>query len=290
MSISSLGYVGFRVADPAAWTEFATGVLGLMPVESPSGARRFRADALAWRIGLEEGPEDDVAYIGFEVADAEALEAVRGRLRRAGVAVTEPEPGLVEERGVLDLFTCRDPDGLTVEVYYGPSERHEAPFVSPTGGGFVTGGQGVGHAVLTTADIAKAGVFYRDGLGLRLSDVIRMAFGPDFALELEFYHCNPRHHTLALVPLPAPKRLHHFMLQTRSLDDVGLALDRANAAGLRITQSLGRHTNDHMVSFYAETPAGFEVEFGWGAREVDASWRVVRHDRASIWGHKHAAA
>jgi hypothetical protein len=87
-----------------------------------------------------------------------------------------------------------------------------------------------------------------------------------------------------------PKRLHHFMIQTPSLDAVGFALERAGAAGAPITASLGRHTNDQMVSFYSRSPAGFEVEFGYGALEVDdATWRVTRHDKPSSWGHKRPA-
>ena len=79
-------------------------------------------------------------------------------------------------------------------------------------------------------------------------------------------------------------------LETPTLDDVGFALERAQAAGTPIASSLGRHTNDRMVSFYASTPAGFEVEFGFGALEVDdAVWRVTRHDAPSIWGHKRAS-
>ena len=108
---------------------------------------------------------------------------------------------------------------------------------------------------------------------------------------MEFFHCNPRHHTVALVPVPAAKRLHHFMLQVPTLDDVGFALERATAADVPITSSLGRHTNDHMVSFYARTPSGFEVEFGCGARTIDdAVWRIARHDKPSSWGHKRMAA
>ena len=34
-------------------------------------------------------------------------------------------------------------------------------------------------------------------------------------------------------------------------------------------QTLGRHPNDRMFSFYAKTPSGFQFEFGWGGREVD---------------------
>jgi hypothetical protein len=87
-------------------------------------------------------------------------------------------------------------------------------------------------------------------------------------------------------PNSTSKRLHHFMVQVATLDGVGFALERATAAGAPITASLGRHTNDQMVSFYSRTPAGFEVEFGQGAIQVDdATWRVARHDKPSSWGH-----
>jgi hypothetical protein len=42
-----------------------------------------------------------------------------------------------------------------------------------------------------------------------------------------------------------------------------------------------------MVSFYLRTPSGFNVEYGWGAREVDDSnWHVQVHTAGSIWGHQ----
>lgn len=34
---------------------------------------------------------------------------------------------------------------------------------------------------------------------------------------------------------------------------------------------LGKHTNDHMVSFYLRTPSGFNVEYGW----APAKWTMV---------------
>jgi len=284
MTIGSLGYLGFKVKDPAAWGEFATRVLGLMPAEPAGEALRFRLDDLAWRIAVEPGDADDLAYVGFEVAGPVELETVRDRLVGGGVAVGNGDPQQLSERAVLGLIACQDPDGLPVEVFYGPTLRTETPFASPAGvAAFVTGDQGLGHVVLSTKDIVGARRFYQDLLGFRLSDIIRMRAG----FDLEFFHCNPRHHTLALMPIPMPKRLHHFMIQTQTLDAVGFALERANAAGATISSSLGRHTNDHMVSFYSRTPAGFEVEFGCGAIEVDdATWRVTRHDKASSWGHK----
>ena len=290
MSIESLGYLGLKVKDPDAWRAFATGVLGLMPGGSAGGAQRFRLDEQAWRIAVETGEADDVSYLGFEVAGPAELDAVARRLAEGGVAVGNGDPALLAERGVLGLVTCQDPDGLAIELYYGATLRTETPFASPAGvASFVTGSQGLGHAVISTRDIAAARHFYQDLLGFRLSDTIRMRMGGGGSFELEFYHCNPRHHTLALLPVPTPKRLHHFMLQVPTLDAVGFALERAQAAGTPIALTLGRHTNDRMVSFYARTPSGFEVEFGFGALEVDdATWRVTRHDKPSSWGHKRA--
>jgi 2,3-dihydroxybiphenyl 1,2-dioxygenase len=290
MSIGSLGYLGLRVKDPRSFETFATRVLGLMPVEN-DGATRYRLDELGWRIAVEEGDADDVAYLGFEVSSSAELEGIRTRLQEAGVAVERGTPEHVAAREVVGLISCKDPDGLPVEIFYGPTLRTEAPFASPVGvSGFVTGAQGLGHVVLSTRDVAAARRFYQDLLGFRLSDTIRMRMGRDLFVDMEFFHCNPRHHTLALIPMPMPKRLHHFMLQVASLDAVGFALERAQAAKSPITMTLGRHTNDRMVSFYTRAPAGFEVEFGFGAIEVDdATWRVTRHDRGSSWGHKRPA-
>ena len=288
MSIGSLGYLGLKVKEPRAFAEFATNILGLMQGEGTDAAQRFRIDELAWRIAVEPGQSDDLAYLGFEVEGRPELEAIRARLVEGGVSVGNGSPEVIAERGVLGLISCRDPDGLPIEIFYGPTLRTETPFASPVGvAGFVTGTQGLGHVVLSTRDIAAARHFYQDLLGFRPSDTIRMRMGQQTSFDLEFFHCNPRHHTLALIPLPMPKRLHHIMLQVPTLDAVGFALERAQAAQAPITATLGRHTNDRMVSFYTKTPAGFEVEFGFGAIEVDdATWRVTRHDKGSAWGHK----
>jgi len=285
MSVGSLGYLGLKVKDPGAWAVYATAVLGLMPGET---AGRFRLDDLSWRIAVEPGDADDLSYVGFEVAGAAELEAVHDRLAEGGVTVGNGDPERLAERQVLGLLTCEDPDGLQIEVFYGPTLRTETPFASPAGvTGFVTGDQGLGHIVLSTSDMPAARRFYQELLGFRLSDIIRMQPSQQFGFDMEFFHCNARHHTLALMPIPTPKRLHHFMIQVPTLDAVGFALERAAAAATPITASLGRHTNDQMVSFYSRTPAGFEVEFGQGAVEVDdATWRVSRHDKPSSWGHK----
>ena len=109
-------------------------------------------------------------------------------------------------------------------------------------------------------------------------------------LEVRFYHCNERHHTLALAkaPFELPQTLHHVMFETNDRDDVGAAFDRAWASGLPIPNGLGRHDNDGMFSFYVASPAGFQVEVGHGAEDRGRATgtTTARYDQISAWGHQ----
>ena len=81
-----------------------------------------------------------------------------------------------------------------------------------------------------------------------------------------FLGCNPRHHSLALAPMPAPAGIVHLMIEVATLDDVGRALERCAPAEAPVSASLGRHANDLMVSFYVRTPGGFDIEYGTDGR------------------------
>ncbi|CAM4195945.1 VOC family protein [Novosphingobium lubricantis] len=292
MTVERLGYLGFNTTRPEAWQSYATETLGLMATAGGGDCDRYRLDSRAWRFAVHRSEQDDIGYAGFEVANAAALTETTERLRSLGYQVTEESDDLKSDRGVLGLISATDPSGVRIEIYYGATELFEVPFVSPAGvSSFLTGDQGCGHYVLATPDLEKSMAFYVDGLGMELSDIIDWDLGPGGKFKLHFFHCNRRHHTLALIPVPAlpPKILHHFMLETGSLDDVGRAMDRMERDS-RIAITFGRHTNDHMYSFYGDTPSGFAVEFGCSPRDVDRSWSVVRYDRISMWGHKFVSA
>ena len=49
--------------------------------------------------------------------------------------------------------------------------------------------------------------------------------------------------------------------------------------------TLGKHSNDHMTSFYMHTPGGWAIEFGYGALEIDEEWDVRFYDSPRLWGH-----
>ena len=280
----TLGYLGFGVRDLDAWAAFATGVLGLEIVHRrEDGGFSLRMDGHAWRIWIEPG-DDDLAFVGWEAADSASLATISARLRDADVVVS---PGDASRRGVAELVCCQDPNRVPLEIYCGPT-MGSAPFVSPqVQSGFVADEIGLGHIVLSSQDNVATDRFYTTLLGFVFSDRIKTEIH-GFPVDLGFYHAPggaSRHHSVAFGGR-LPKRLHHFMLEVGQFDDVGLGFDRAIAAGVLIAQTLGRHPNDKMFSFYAHTPSGFQFEYGWGGRRIDDSdWSPTTYGQVSEWGH-----
>jgi 2,3-dihydroxybiphenyl 1,2-dioxygenase len=290
--VTQLGYLGIGVSDVDAWKRFAAHTLGLQVHDPDSDGTLFlKMDEYHHRFALHANGHDDVDYVGWEVADEHALQAIRGQLEEAGVAITTGSADLMTQRRVVDLIVFDDPDGLRTEVFYGPLVNYDRPFASPRAiSGFETGTQGLGHIVLAVENVERSIHFYRDVLGMRISDFVqtsRLAPAESTSRRMAFFHCNPRHHSVAFLGALIKPRLRHFMLQAQSLDDVGSTYTLCQDEGVPVNRTLGRHTNDHMVSFYMESPSGFEVEYGWGARTVDDStWQVQQHTTGSMWGHR----
>jgi 3,4-dihydroxy-9,10-secoandrosta-1,3,5(10)-triene-9,17-dione 4,5-dioxygenase len=243
------------------------------------------------RLVIVPGERDRLAASGWEAANAEGLADIRARLERAGVAYKEGSAAERADRRVDELIQFDDPSGNTLEVFHGAALEHRR-VVSPYGHRFVTGEQGLGHVVLSTHDDEAALRFYRDVLGFRLRDSMRLppqlvgrpADGPP--AWLRFFGCNPRHHSLAFLPMPTPSGIVHLMVEVENTDDVGLALDRARRRKVPMSATLGRHVNDLMLSFYMKTPGGFDVEFGTEGRQVhDESWIARESTAVSLWGH-----
>lgn len=285
-AVEALGYVGLEVSDLQAWQRFAGDTLGLQWCPRDDGTVDLRIDHYASRIRLHRGDADDAVYFGWEVRDADTLGGLAAKLENEGVAVEWGDGALAQDRRVDQLIVFHDPEGNRHEAFVGPLQLTNIPFVSSAGTRFKTGRQGLGHVVLSSRDKPAMMEFFLRTLGFRLSDHIRTEVVPGRPIEISFMRCNARHHSLALAPVPIPKRIVHLMVEATGIDDVGRAMDRCLKAGVHLTFTLGRHSNDDMLSFYPMTPSGFDFEFGWGGLEVDdESWHVLTHDANSAWGH-----
>lgn len=282
--VRSLGYVVISSGDLDAWEKFATELVGLQVSERTEDRLRLRNDSAWYRLDVQRGDAEGVTTLGWEVSGPRELVEFAKILESAGYDVTEESDDFARDRGAMAVISFADPDGLRVELFYG-QKIDKRKFVSPTGASFITGEGGLGHVFQLVNDEQKFAELYFDLLGFKLSDHIE--FGPIFGV---FTHCNPRHHSFAFAAVPnAPKGIGHIMFEVDDIDTVGRAYDKVvkeNIAPLAI--SFGRHSNDQMMSFYANSPSGFQIEYGTGGLLIDDdTWRPSRFDVPNFWGHEH---
>jgi 2,3-dihydroxybiphenyl 1,2-dioxygenase len=284
-----LGYLVLEVPEPETISAVFSDVVGLVRGEpTASGSLTWRNDERANRLIVQPGPANDAVVVGFEAVDAEAFEGTVSRLSALGLNVVE-DPSEAADRRAGRLARTTAPWGTAVEIVLDQVDA-STPFTSRlVPGGFLTADVGFGHVVLATLAFDESVAFLTDGLGFVQSDWLEMEIAPGITLEVRFFHCNARHHTVALAraPFELPQVLHHVMFEMNDRDDVGAAFDRLWATELGIPNGLGRHDNDGMFSFYLQTPAGFQVEVGHGARVVTEDWDDNRgYDAISAWGHQ----
>jgi catechol 2,3-dioxygenase-like lactoylglutathione lyase family enzyme len=247
-----LAYVVLELRRVPAWYAFLDRLLE--PEARAKAARHLR---------VERGRADDIVAIGLELADDEARTELAGRLAAAGVASRTDEKKLV----------FHDPLGTRIEAVVGE------------GGGAAD--TGFGHVVLATREVAAMERFYVGTLGFGVTERLAARVGP-LDVRGAFLHCNPRHHSIALLDLPQRRRLNHLMLEAASVREVLRAHDRARAASLPFSLELGEHPDpDGTLSFYLRTPAGFDLEIGAGGSEIQpAGWREGSQSTTSRWGHR----
>ena len=278
--ITALGYLGMRTDRLSDWSDYACRQLGMQAVDRGPGQAAYRMDDRKQRLIVTAESGDALACMGWEVADADALDRLCARIANAGVEVITGSRDLADRRFVTDLAIVHDPAGNRLELFHGPMLTDD-PFVPGRPiSGFKTGPLGMGHAVLHTDNVDALLPFYRDLLGFRLSDY---GLHP---MPLYFFHVNGRHHSFAILGT-GQTGFHHFMVEYTNLDDVGQGYDLAQQSEDAVAYTLGRHTNDWMTSFYTHTPSGFFVETGWGGRIIEPDrWQIqVMKDGPSFWGH-----
>lgn len=278
--ILNLGYLGVYSPDPGEWLSYGRDIMGAEAHESGDDVL-IKIDERSHRLTVHPGERGGLAYLGFEVQGPLELEHSEKVLADAGVAYERYEGEAARERRVAALLRFHDPAGNQVELFYG--QERDYSFLSPQGvSGFVTDIQGLGHAVIGVADLDKTLDFYLRVFGFKISDIAEKGGNRTI-----FLRCGPREHTLALLQMDVPKpRLHHYMVEVGALDDVGCAYDRVQDAGIQLVLTLGRHTNDSMISFYCKTPGGFLMEYGWDGRAMKPSDAATTMTKGDVWGHR----
>jgi len=291
LAVQSLGYVVIETTDLPKWDAFLQNIVGAMPGGTGAdGAALYRLDDRAARFRIQLGTKDRFSIAGWELSGETAFNAMVAALRAAGREVIIAD---AESRGVTALACSEDPAGNKFEIFHG-ARLADSSFLSPSGvSGFVTGELGMGHVVYGTLAYNECHDFYRNVMGFGDTDLPEIVAGPPGSpkIGVAFMHAaTGRHHSVAVIEMPANDAgCVHIMVEAKERSDVDAAYDRMHAANIPVSATLGQHSNDEVISFYMQSPAGFDVEFGWDGLIVDPdTWVPTAHTEVSKWGHEWA--
>ncbi|OHU32928.1 VOC family protein [Mycobacteroides chelonae] len=285
-----LGYIVIETNKFADWRRFGRDAIGMHLDETLTDVMRFRLDHNQCRFLLQRGPAEDVTALGWHVDDHATFDEILSRVTRHGVPVTERSPEEAALRGVERLIRIPGPNGLWQEIFT-HAKVTDAPLRMTNSAGFVTGEFGLGHVAIITKKPHQMRGYYDTMFDARLSDYIDETMN-GIRGRIRFLRVNERHHSVAIgsaVRLrlnPIRTRVQHLNVQVNSLDDMTAAYQRVRELGYSMAMSIGQHTNDKELSFYAVTPSGFDWEVGWNPVVVDeTTWEPTTYQGISIWGH-----
>lgn len=284
----TLGYVGVRSAAAADWLDFGPRIFGFETGRSPDGTVRVRWCDRVYRLAVHSGGPDGLLYLGWDLGEEAALEAAAARVADAGFAVEEGGARLAAERSVRRIVSFADDFGLRHELFVGQEgEPGSYRGRRPTSRA-VTGDLGLGFVALRVPDLQRGLDFYRDVMGMRVSDAINL--GSPYG-EMWFLRCNRRHHSVALLEGGDTLQLEHLMIEAALLEDVEIAWDLARRE-MDAFISPGRRLSDNMFLFRVRTSTGFAVCYGWGASTVDdeENWIPRYIDSSRVGGIVYSAA
>jgi 2,3-dihydroxybiphenyl 1,2-dioxygenase len=283
VQVTELGYMGIGVKDLDAWKEFASNIVGFEVADDGERDRCYlRMDYWHHRMILHRDDSDDLAYLGFRVAGPQEFHEMRGQLEAAGIKYRVGSDQEAAERRVLEVMKLEDPDGNPIDIFHGPEVQFAKPFHPGRRmhGRFSTGTGGLGHCIIRERDPEAACRFYR-ALGMRGGVEYKVPIGNQ-VVQLMFMHCNDRDHTVAFGIGDPRRRLNHVMIESDNLDDVGMTYDLVRSSKIPIAITPGKHSNDHMYSFYFRNPSGWMFEYGWGGRPATHQSEYYVGD---VYGH-----
>jgi 2,3-dihydroxy-p-cumate/2,3-dihydroxybenzoate 3,4-dioxygenase len=276
IDLLDIRYVRLGTRNRASADDFARDILGLEPVRVEGGCSHFRSDDRDHTLVYFEGDPAD-HLVGFEIRDADALEAAAAELTDGGIDVHAGTRDECEQRHVRAFIRFADPTGNRIELVTGPHQSGRRHFPSRDAG--VTG---FSHVGLCTTDPQRDERFWTRVLSARVSDRIG---------DAPLLRIDEVHHKIALFPTTRAG-VQHVNHQVESIDDLMRAWYLLRSKGVRIAFGPGRHPTSGAMFLYFEGPDGMIYEYSTGVRRIpaheEASYQPRQFPRANesfcMWG------
>jgi catechol 2,3-dioxygenase len=276
LGVHSLDHFNLLVRDVAEAEKFY-GLFGLHTKEE-GGKLALYTHGHAHRWGtIAEGARKKINYVSFGAFEDD-MPRFRERLEKMRIDRLDPPKGF-ESNGLW----FRDPDGTLVELRVAekssPNEKARFDMVGGEAGRQNAPNRSkaarvqprrLAHILLFTQDIPKAIAFYRDVLGLRLSDR-----SGDLIAFMHGIHGSD-HHMIAFVKSEGPG-LHHCSWDVGSINDIGVGATHMADKGFAYGWGLGRHVLGSNYFHYIRDPWGSYSEYSCDIDyiPVDKDWQAA---------------
>jgi catechol 2,3-dioxygenase-like lactoylglutathione lyase family enzyme len=238
---------------------------------------------------LIEGPRKQLQYLSvgayaddmprfakrLEQMHIERLSAPPG-LDAESLWLRTPQGHLIEIRAAAKV-SPNQPSAFAIDppasIYRGTVRRSEATRVYP---------RRLSHVALYTSDVSGSINFFREVLGLRLSDR-----SLDIVAFMHGVHGSD-HHMVALVTSPGPG-FHHCSWDVGSVQEVGLGSSQMAGNGYGAGWGFGRHVLGSNYFHYVRDPWGSYSEYSAGMDYVPSGsdWQATDsppEDSMFLWG------
>lgn len=262
-AIHSLDHFSFAVPDVAAGAAFYERFgLDVRPAGTGFTLHAGGSDHCWGRV--HEGPRKALGYLSFG-AYAQDMPELRARLTARGAKLLPPPAQAVDDAGIW----FEDPDGTLLEIRVGPKVSPDvkaatgATFAPPDMAGAplrsdapVVRPDRLSHVLVFTSDVDRAIAFYRETVGMQLSDRAR-----DGIAFMHGAHGSD-HHLVAFAKSDA-RGFHHCSWNVGSFNEVGLGAMHMADAGHTRGWGLGRHVLGSNYFHYIRDPWGSYSEYSY---------------------------
>ena len=245
-----------------------------------------------WGRVLQGGEKKRLQWMTFGIYQ-EDLEPFRHHLKKCGVELMD---SLDPESPKSQSIWFKHPDGLPLQIRVAektsPSDAFERAFPpaladhgrAPNGAKVpVIRPAHLSHVLMFTPHVNQSEAFYKEVLGLRLSD----SAGDDLIAFMHSPHGSD-HHLIALFT-STDYGLHHTSWAVRSIDEVGLGMKQMAKAGYEKGWGVGRHVLGSNYFRYVRDPWGSYCEYSYDIDFIPHTldWPTANHppeDSLYVWG------
>jgi catechol 2,3-dioxygenase-like lactoylglutathione lyase family enzyme len=244
---SRIGHATFETPDIDRAIAYYTDVNGLVLHAREKGRAYFASKIGLLTVALEEGSEEKLKRLSFEVSPQADFADMARTLTADGIKSELRNDAMP---GIGKLLAFEDPVGTTIELFT------EWSYLGSHHQVFGAGPLKLGHLARSVEDPRALAEFYSRVLGFRVSDWI----GDGFV----FLRCNPDHHTVNFFRSPkgaSKAKMHHIAFELKDFAHMQDACELLALNKISINWGPVRHGPGHNVAIYHRNADDQIVEF-----------------------------